>query len=417
MRLAALGLLVLLAALASRCGGSSTSGTGADASIDATGAGRGSGASNGASAGSASGGSTGASSRSGGISGGSSGSPSSGSGATAGASSTGSSGSSSGSGATAGASTGSSGSSASGSAGSGSSTSGGGGTSGSSGVACSPSCAGTGLTCCNGKCVNLDNDPVDCGACGVTCGGTTPFCERSCIATPCYQDAGACTGTSCCGTQCCNAGDICCLAETGTVNFPKCYTPPTEQPSCPIGCLSCVSDRNLKRDIEPVDEEAVLEALARLSVSTWSYKSDPAAVRHMGPMAQDFKGAFGLGDSDKSYNAIDAHGVAFAAIQAMYRRLQEQDARIALSNQPGAGRRGCLRLMRSASARRAALVRASNHRGYRGRRAGSRRDRDAGRCHQHGDAIEQQYDLFLSAKAGLREGTTTGTAWSSFAAF
>jgi hypothetical protein len=48
----------------------------------------------------------------------------------------------------------------------------------------------------------------------------------------------------------------------------------------------------------------------------------------MGPMAQDFYGEFGLGDTDKAYNAIDAHGVAFAAIQALYQRMQEQDARI-----------------------------------------------------------------------------------------
>jgi hypothetical protein len=89
-----------------------------------------------------------------------------------------------------------------------------------------------------------------------------------------------------------------------------------------------VSDRNVKRDIEPVDEQAVLEAVARLPVSTWSYKSDDPAVRHMGPMAQDFKASFGLGDSDRSYHPIDAHGVTLAAIQALYERLQEQESRI-----------------------------------------------------------------------------------------
>jgi hypothetical protein len=112
------------------------------------------------------------------------------------------------------------------------------------------------------------------------------------------------------------------------VLIPECYTQPTEQPSCPVGCPTCISDRNLKRDVEPVDEQAVLAALMRMSVSTWSYKSDDAAVRHMGPMAQDFKATFGLGDTDKAYNAIDAHGVAFAAIQALYRRMEEQSARM-----------------------------------------------------------------------------------------
>jgi hypothetical protein len=100
------------------------------------------------------------------------------------------------------------------------------------------------------------------------------------------------------------------------------------QPSCPPGCLECVSDRNVKRDIVPVDPQAVLEGVARVPVAIWSYKADDPSVRHMGPMAQDFYGEFGLGDTDKAYNAIDAHGVAFAAIQALYQRMQEQDARI-----------------------------------------------------------------------------------------
>jgi hypothetical protein len=90
----------------------------------------------------------------------------------------------------------------------------------------------------------------------------------------------------------------------------------------------CVSDRNLKTNIEPVDPQAILESVARLPVSTWSYKSDPATVRHMGPMAQDFKASFGLGDTDKAYHPIDAHGVELAAIQALYERLDAQSARL-----------------------------------------------------------------------------------------
>jgi hypothetical protein len=89
-----------------------------------------------------------------------------------------------------------------------------------------------------------------------------------------------------------------------------------------------VSDRNVKRDIEPVDTRAVLEAVSRMPVSTWSYRSDERSVRHMGPMAQDFKASFGLGDTDRAYYPIDAHGVSFAAIQALYAEMQEQGARI-----------------------------------------------------------------------------------------
>ncbi len=108
-----------------------------------------------------------------------------------------------------------------------------------------------------------------------------------------------------------------------------CFTPTVAQPTCAPGCSPlCVSDRNVKRDIEPVDEQAVLEALAKVPVSTWSYKSDDPAVRHLGPMAQDFYSAFGLGNTDRAYNSIDAHGVALAAIRALYERSQALDARI-----------------------------------------------------------------------------------------
>ena len=37
----------------------------------------------------------------------------------------------------------------------------------------------------------------------------------------------------------------------------------------------------------------------------------------MGPMAQDFRRAFGLGVDDRSINSIDSSGVALAAIQGL----------------------------------------------------------------------------------------------------
>jgi hypothetical protein len=108
-----------------------------------------------------------------------------------------------------------------------------------------------------------------------------------------------------------------------------CHTPTADQPTCPKGCAPlCISDRALKRAIEPVDGRAVLEKLGELPISTWTYRSDPADVRHMGPMAQDFHRLFGLGDTDKAYHPIDAHGVALAAIQALRELADEQQRRI-----------------------------------------------------------------------------------------
>jgi hypothetical protein len=78
-----------------------------------------------------------------------------------------------------------------------------------------------------------------------------------------------------------------------------------------------------------VNGHQVLEKLAALPVSTWNYKTDPASVRHMGPMAQDFAAAFGLGDDDKKINMVDANGVAVVAIQALYRKVQALEAEVA----------------------------------------------------------------------------------------
>jgi hypothetical protein len=87
------------------------------------------------------------------------------------------------------------------------------------------------------------------------------------------------------------------------------------------------SDRNLKENIAPVDAHAVLEKIAELPVAQWNFKSEPGVV-HMGPMAQDFKAAFGLGPNDTTIPTVDADGVALASIQALYRLVQEQQKQI-----------------------------------------------------------------------------------------
>ncbi len=89
--------------------------------------------------------------------------------------------------------------------------------------------------------------------------------------------------------------------------------------------FNVVSDRDAKQDIQPADSEAILEKVASLPVSKWSFVDQPE-VRHVGPMAQDFKAAFGVGDDERRISLGDAQGVAFAAIQALHRRMQEEVA-------------------------------------------------------------------------------------------
>ena len=96
---------------------------------------------------------------------------------------------------------------------------------------------------------------------------------------------------------------------------------------------TCTSDRATKADIAAIDPRDVLARLVDTPVSRWRFKGEPEAVRHMGPMAQDFRASFGLGYDDKGITGVDADGVAFAAIQGLHQVVQEKDARIAQQDQ------------------------------------------------------------------------------------
>ena len=91
------------------------------------------------------------------------------------------------------------------------------------------------------------------------------------------------------------------------------------------GALVHSSDRNAKTAIVPVDSQAILDKVARLPISQWQYK-DSEGVNHLGPMAQDFHAAFGLGDTNTGIATVDMDGVALASIQALVeenRRLRQ----------------------------------------------------------------------------------------------
>jgi hypothetical protein len=78
-----------------------------------------------------------------------------------------------------------------------------------------------------------------------------------------------------------------------------------------------VSDRNMKENFDRVDPAVVLDRVMSMPISTWNYKNQDNSVRHMGPMAQDFWPAFGLGEDPLRISTIDADGVALAAIQGL----------------------------------------------------------------------------------------------------
>ena len=87
---------------------------------------------------------------------------------------------------------------------------------------------------------------------------------------------------------------------------------------------TALSDRNAKENIEPISVRDVLNGLVSMPISRWSYKDDPTQRRYIGPMAQDFHSAFGLGDDDKRINTLDTDGVTLAAIQGLNQKVEQQ---------------------------------------------------------------------------------------------
>ncbi|MGD1699189.1 tail fiber domain-containing protein [Dapis sp. BLCC M229] len=81
-------------------------------------------------------------------------------------------------------------------------------------------------------------------------------------------------------------------------------------------------------NLEATNPQEVLKKLADIPIQTWNYKSENPEIRHMGPMAQDFYGAFGLGNTDKAIFHIDAIGVCLASIKGLNQLIEEQSRHI-----------------------------------------------------------------------------------------
>jgi hypothetical protein len=90
---------------------------------------------------------------------------------------------------------------------------------------------------------------------------------------------------------------------------------------------SVLSDVRTKHAFRTLDGEDVLSRIAAMPVTEWSYKAQEPGIRHIGPTAQDFHAAFGLGEDPLRIGTLDADGVALAAVRALEARtraLQEE---------------------------------------------------------------------------------------------
>jgi uncharacterized coiled-coil protein SlyX len=90
-----------------------------------------------------------------------------------------------------------------------------------------------------------------------------------------------------------------------------------------------ISDRNRKESFLRIEGEDVLSRIRSLPVTTWQYRDEQdRAVRHIGPMAQDWHAAFGFSPDDTTINMSDFDGVNLAAIQALEARTAAQAGEI-----------------------------------------------------------------------------------------
>jgi hypothetical protein len=99
------------------------------------------------------------------------------------------------------------------------------------------------------------------------------------------------------------------------------------------GAWTNASDANAKHAFEELDKRSILDRLAELPIRAWRYRVEADDIRHIGPTAQDFKAAFGLGQGDTGIGTVDADGVALAAIQGLNAKIESvraaKDAEIA----------------------------------------------------------------------------------------
>ncbi len=106
---------------------------------------------------------------------------------------------------------------------------------------------------------------------------------------------------------------------------------------------SSLSDVNGKENFRDLDGSDLLAKLATMSIREWNYKAQDASIRHVGPTAQDFHAAFGLGEDPLRISTIDADGVALAAVKALEARTREQNGRLTAQNDALAAELAALR--------------------------------------------------------------------------
>lgn len=89
------------------------------------------------------------------------------------------------------------------------------------------------------------------------------------------------------------------------------------------------SDKNMKENRKPVDDERSLEGIRKTPVESWTYKDDSAAADggqpHVGAMAQDMQKNLGekVAPGGKMVDLISAVGVTMSAVKALDKKVDK----------------------------------------------------------------------------------------------
>ena len=89
------------------------------------------------------------------------------------------------------------------------------------------------------------------------------------------------------------------------------------------------SSRTFKENFQPLDGSELLSKISNLSISSYNYKG--TTEKHIGPMAEDFVGAFDTGVNresdgkrdDKYLSSGDVAGVALAGVQELMKKIEK----------------------------------------------------------------------------------------------
>jgi hypothetical protein len=89
------------------------------------------------------------------------------------------------------------------------------------------------------------------------------------------------------------------------------------------GVWTNVSDASKKENYTSIDKDLILDKIVNLDITQWNYITDSNNIVHIGPTAQDFHAAFGLGQDNKTISTIDPASIALVGVQALNEKLNQ----------------------------------------------------------------------------------------------